>query len=64
MNHALAALPIGVFVLATAQHHGLTSNEKAPAGELVKVVREATERFQDVEVAKRATPMGRWGSIS
>ena len=38
---------------ATSPHHGLTSNQKGPAGELVRIVREATERFQDVEVAKK-----------
>ena len=38
---------------ATSQHHGLTSNQRGPAGELVRIVREATERFRDVEVAKR-----------
>lgn len=38
---------------ATSQHHELTSNQKPPAGELVKIVREATERFHDVEVAKK-----------
>jgi hypothetical protein len=37
----------------TSQHHELTSNQKPPAGELVKIVREATERFRDVEVAKK-----------
>ena len=34
-------------------HHGLTANQGGPPGELVKVVREATERFKDVEVAKQ-----------
>src|SRR5262245_9515057 len=33
-------------------HHGLTADEKGQAGDLVKVVRQATERFKDVEVAK------------
>jgi hypothetical protein len=65
MKQALLALPIiGVFTLmgapppataaeAMSPHHGLKSDEKAPTSELVKVVREATERFQDVDVAKR-----------
>jgi hypothetical protein len=67
MNHALRALSlVGAFTLTstlpsraaaqaaeeTSPHHGLTSNQKGPAGELVKIVREATERFKDVEVAK------------
>jgi hypothetical protein len=62
------ALPIiGAFVLmsafplrsaaeaggATSHHHGLTANQKGQAGDLVKIVREATARFQNVEVAKQ-----------
>ena len=65
---SLLALPIiGAFTLmsalppraaaeavdATSEHHGLTSNQKGRAGDLVRIVREATERFQDVEVAKK-----------
>jgi hypothetical protein len=38
---------------ATSQHHELTPNQSAPAGELVRIVKEATARFRDVEVAKR-----------
>ena len=64
MKHALTAFPIiGVFtvmsalppraVAATSHDHGLTSNEKAPTSDLVRIVREATDRFRDVEVAKR-----------
>ena len=64
MKHALTAIPIiGVFtvmsalspraVAATSHDHGLTSNEKAPTSDLVRIVREATDRFRDVEVAKR-----------
>jgi len=36
----------------TSQHHGTTSDQKAPASDLVKVVRESTERFRDVRVAE------------
>jgi len=36
----------------TSQHHGTTSDQKAPASDLVKVVRESTERFSDVRVAE------------
>ena len=65
MKHALLALPIIVaFTLmsalpsaaaaeATSHDHGLTLNEKAPTNALVKIVREATDRFKDVEVAQR-----------
>jgi hypothetical protein len=52
----MGALPAGARseeAPATSPHHGLTSNQKGPAGKLVKTVREATERFHDVEVAKR-----------
>ena len=37
---------------ATSPHHGLTLEDHGPASELVRIVREATERFKDVEVAK------------
>jgi hypothetical protein len=59
------ALPIiGAFILMSAvpsrvaaephsAHHGITSKQKGQAGDLVKIVREATERFQDVEQAKK-----------
>ena len=68
MNQGVLAIPIiGAFTLlsalpahaaaesseATSQHHGLSSNQSGPAGELVTIVREATARFHDVEVAKR-----------
>ena len=61
------ALPvIGAFVLmsglplraaaetggAASHHHGITLNQKGQAGDLVKIVREATARFQNVDVAK------------
>ena len=36
----------------TPQHHGPSSDKKAPSGDLVKVVRESTERFRDVSVAE------------
>ena len=35
-----------------SQHHGTTSDQKAPASDLVKVVRQSTERFRDVRVAE------------
>jgi hypothetical protein len=59
MKRALLALPIiGAFMSAeaapvTTHEHGQASKEKGPTSELVKIVRDATERFQDVEVAKR-----------
>jgi hypothetical protein len=34
------------------QHHGPTSEKKAPASDLVRVVRESTKRFHDVSVAE------------
>ena len=43
---------------ASSPHHGLTSDQKGPGSELVKIVREATERFKDVEVAKRCLDLG------
>src|SRR5262245_29547303 len=42
-----------VFPLIAAFALMSAPNEKAPTNDLVRVVREATERFQDVEVAKR-----------
>jgi hypothetical protein len=38
--------------LAAPQHHGSTMDQKTQAGALVKIVREATERFRDVSVAE------------
>ena len=35
-----------------SQHHGSTSDQQAPSSDLVKVVRESTERFRDVRVAE------------
>ncbi|HLG57635.1 MAG TPA: hypothetical protein VI485_19990 [Vicinamibacterales bacterium] len=35
-----------------AHNHGPTSDQKAPSSDLVKVVRESTERFRDVRVAE------------
>jgi hypothetical protein len=66
MNQAMLALPVGVFTVMSALppgaaadaapgaslHHRPTSNEKTPTSDLVRIVREATERFKDVEVAK------------
>ena len=55
------------------QHHGSTMDQKTQAGALVKIVREATERFRDVSVAEaegysldvrlrqRIRLPGRWG---
>jgi hypothetical protein len=37
---------------ALAQHHEAAHAQKAPTGDLVKIVREATERFRDVSVAE------------
>jgi hypothetical protein len=48
---ALTMLGSSREVRAQAQHHGAES-AKAPAGDLVNVVREATERFRDVSVAE------------
>jgi hypothetical protein len=36
----------------TSPHHGPASDQKAPASDLVKVVRESTERFRDVSMAE------------
>src|SRR5688500_5699165 len=66
MNSALLALPI-IAVLALVlpspaaaeaaaampEHHGPAATEKGRPSELVTVVREATARFHDVEVAKK-----------
>jgi hypothetical protein len=52
----LGALPPGgapAADQAASPHHGLTSDQPGSTGGLVRVVREATERFRDVEVAKR-----------
>jgi len=35
-----------------SQHHGSTSDQKAPANDLVNVVRQSTERFRDFRVAE------------
>ena len=66
MKQALRALPIiGAVTLmsalpsaaaegeAASHHQGLTLNEKGATNALVKIVREATDRFKDVEVAQR-----------
>jgi len=55
-------LLIGVLVLTASwstpvraqgkQHHQSPPEEKAAAGDLVKLVREVTERFEDVSVAE------------
>jgi hypothetical protein len=52
----MSAVPPTVFAEAGeagSHHHGITSDQKGQAGDLVKIVREATERFQDVEQAKK-----------
>lgn len=36
----------------TAQHQAMTSDRHGQAGELIRIVREATERFKDVSVAE------------
>jgi hypothetical protein len=51
----VAMLPAGAAPAAdqaASPHHGVTSNHPH-AGELVRIVREATGRFRDVEVAKQ-----------
>ena len=67
MKHVLRALPIvGAVILmsalpsavaeegpAASHHQGLTLNEKGPTNALVRIVREATDRFKDVEVAQK-----------
>jgi len=45
-------------------HHGSTSDDKAKAGALVKIVREATERFQDVRVAEAEGYALQFGCVS
>jgi len=37
---------------AQSPHHSSASDHKAPAGDLVRAVREATQRFRDVKVAE------------
>jgi hypothetical protein len=79
MKQALRAVGvIGVFTLmstwashtaaeappATSEPHGMTANHRQPDGELVRVVREATARFQDVEVAKREGYVLMFGCVS
>jgi hypothetical protein len=50
---ALTAVWPGQGVRAQAeQHHGPATAQKAPASDLVNVVRESTERFRDVAVAE------------
>ena len=48
----------------TSQHHGTTSDQKAPASDLVKVVRESTERFRDVRVAEAGGYQLLFGCVS
>jgi hypothetical protein len=49
---------------ARASHHEPPADEKAKAGALVKVVREATERFQDVRVAEGEGYALQFGCVS
>ena len=63
----LASLATGVRpVLAQGHAHGedKESASKNNASELVSIVREATERFQDVEVAKAAGYQLQFGCVS
>jgi hypothetical protein len=48
----------------SAPHHGPTPDDKAKAGALVKIVREATERFQDVRVAEAEGYALQFGCVS
>ena len=49
---------------ARASHHDPSPDEKAKAGALVRVVREATERFQDVRVAEAEGYALQFGCVS
>ena len=78
MNKALLAVGIiGSFALAsalpsraageapeTSPHHGLAAGQRGPSGELVRIVKEATARFHDVEVAKREGYALMFGCVS
>jgi hypothetical protein len=48
-----AAVAAGADSKAVSPHHGPASTEGHHTSDLVRVVREATQRFHDVEVAKR-----------
>ena len=50
--------------MAAMQPAGVTSEQDGKAGALVKIVREATERFQDVEVAKAEGYALQFGCVS
>jgi hypothetical protein len=47
-----------------AAHHDSSPDEKAKAGALVTIVREATERFQDVRVAEAEGYVLQFGCVS
>jgi hypothetical protein len=46
-------VPAGADSPAASAHHGVTADARMPTSDLVRVVREATARFHDVEVAKK-----------
>jgi hypothetical protein len=48
----LMLMTVGWPLCSLAQHHETTSDQKSKANALVKVVREATERFKDVSAAE------------
>lgn len=48
----------------TAQHHELTAAQKSRASELIKIVRESTERFQDVSEAEKEGYALQFGCVS
>ncbi len=71
----VAAVVIGVSVLAMASRarvladsdhaqHGVTPDTKGKAAELVRIVREATERFKDVSVAEAEEYKLTFGCVS
>jgi hypothetical protein len=48
----------------TTQHHELTPDQQSKAGALVKIVRDSTERFQDVSVAEAEGYALQFGCVS
>jgi hypothetical protein len=63
----IAALVVTVAVATPPAHagdHAWTDGHKKPAGELVKVVREATRRFRDVRVAEAEGYQLHFGCVS
>ncbi len=53
LTAAMAAAAESGAAPAASPHHGPAAGERLPTSDLVRVVREATERFHDVEVAKK-----------